>query len=247
MSDLLERVTPFRAAFARRQASETVELPGAFVVRDPDFSRSQEHNQLIVHASDADPAALPELAAQGLGPRRQHRITVLDEVLGERATPVLAAADYDRDTELILARETAGCALPEPAAHPAELAELRAAVFRQQLDWGLDEDLARQLTERRTARLRGAEKVSFLATRAPDGEIFRAVGGRPGHSRAATRDPHTALGPHGTHWPGHAPHRVDNRHLIQALSLRQPPRDFRGQPPRPAVLTQGPAVPPGIG
>ncbi|MGW1105424.1 GNAT family N-acetyltransferase [Streptomyces sp. NPDC002540] len=171
VSDLLERVTAFRAAFARRQAAETVELPGAFAVRDPDFSRSQEHNRLIVDASDADPAALPELAAQGLGPRRQYRITVLDEALGERATPVLAAAGYDRDTELILARETTGCALPEPAAHPVELDELRAAVFRQQLDWGLDEDLARELTERRTARLRGSEEVFFLAARTPDGEI----------------------------------------------------------------------------
>jgi N-acetylglutamate synthase-like GNAT family acetyltransferase len=171
MSDLLERVTVFRAAFARRQASETVELPGAFAVRDPDFSQSQEHNRLIVHASDTDPGALPELAAQGLGPRQQYRITVLDEALGERVTPVLAPAGYDRDAELILVRETAGCMLPEPAAHPVELAELRAAVFRQQLDWGLDEDLARQLTERRTARLRGAEKVLFLATWTPDGEI----------------------------------------------------------------------------
>ncbi|WP_331749958.1 N-acetyltransferase (plasmid) [Streptomyces sp. NBC_01707] len=171
MSDLLERVTAFRAAFARRQASETVELPGAFVVRDPDFPHSQEHNRLIVDASDANPGALPELAAQGLGSRQQYRIAVLDEALGERVAPVLAAVGYDRDAELILARETAGCALPEPAAHLVELAELRAAVFRQQLDWGLDEDLARQLTERRTARLRGAEQVHFLATRTPDGEI----------------------------------------------------------------------------
>ncbi|WP_406349156.1 N-acetyltransferase [Streptomyces sp. NBC_00144] len=171
MSDLLERVTAFRAGFARRQASETVELPGAFAVRDPDFSLSQEHNQLVVDASDADPAALAELTAQGLGPGLPHRITVLDEALGERATPVLAAAGYDREAELILARETAGCALPEPAAHPVELAELRVAVFRQQLGWGLDEEPARQLTERRTARLRGAERVVFLADRTPDGEI----------------------------------------------------------------------------
>ncbi|WP_338897805.1 hypothetical protein WBG99_21245 [Streptomyces sp. TG1A-60] len=54
---------------------------------------------------------------------------------------------------------------------PIELDELRAAVFRQQLDWSPDEDLAHQLTERRIARLRGAETVLFLATRAPDGEI----------------------------------------------------------------------------
>ena len=171
MSDLLERVTAFRAAFARRQAAEIVELPGAFAVRDPDFSRSQEHNQLIVDTPDADPAALPGLAAQGLGTRRQYRITVLDGALGARATPVLAAVGYARDTELIMARGTAGCALPEHAAHRVELAELRAAVFRQQLDWSPDEELARQLTERRSARLRGAERVLFLAARTPDGEI----------------------------------------------------------------------------
>lgn len=171
VSDLPERVTAFRAAFARRQAAELVELSGAFAVRDPGFSRSQEHNQLIVEASDADPAALPGLAVQGLGPRRQYRITVLDEAFGTRATPVLAAAGYERDTELVMARETAGCALPARAAHPVELAELRAAVFRQQQEWTPDEDLAQQLTERRTARLRGADTVLFLAARAPDGQI----------------------------------------------------------------------------
>ena len=171
MSDLIERVTAFRAAFARRQAADIVELPGAFAVRDPGFPRSQEHNQLIVDTPDADPAALPGLAVQGLGARKQYRITVLDEALGARATPVLAEVGYNRDTELILARETAGCALPEAAAHQVELAELRAAVFRQQLEWTPNEDVARQLTERRAARLRGAERVIFLATRAPDGEV----------------------------------------------------------------------------
>ncbi|MEY9906710.1 N-acetylglutamate synthase-like GNAT family acetyltransferase [Catenulispora sp. MAP12-49] len=171
MSDLLERVTAFRAAFARRQAAELVELPGAFAVRDPEFPRSQEHNQLIVEAPDADPAALPGLAVQGLGPRRRYRINVLDEALGERATPVLAATGYERDTELVLARDTAGCLLPEPAARPVELADLRDPVFHQQFEWSPDEGLARQLTERRSARLRGAETVLFLAARTPEGEI----------------------------------------------------------------------------
>lgn len=171
MSDLLERVTAFRAAFARCQAAVTVELPGAFTVHDPDFSRSQEHNRLIVDTSDADLAALFELAKQNLGRHQQYRIAVLDEALGEQATSALAAAGYDRDTELILIRETTGCALPEGAAQPVELAELRAAVFRQQLEWGFDEDLAHELTERRTARLRGAEKVLFLAVRTPDEKI----------------------------------------------------------------------------
>lgn len=78
MSDLLERVTAFRPALAQRQASDTVELPGAFAVSNAGFSHSQGHNQLIVHASDAEPAALPELVAQGLGPRQHYRIKMLD-------------------------------------------------------------------------------------------------------------------------------------------------------------------------
>lgn len=171
MSDLLENVNAFRASFARRQATEIIELPGAFAVRDPQFSRSEEHNQLFVEAPDIPSGALPGLASQGLAPRQQYLITVLNEALGERATPALTAAGYDRDTELILARETVNCPMPETAARPVELTELRSAVFRQQLEWDPDEDLARQLTDRRTARLRGAENVLLLATRTPDGEI----------------------------------------------------------------------------
>ncbi|MCC9311313.1 GNAT family N-acetyltransferase [Kitasatospora sp. RB6PN24] len=171
MSDLLQRVTAFRAAFARRQAPETVELPGAFAVRHPGFPRSQEHNQLFVPGPGADPAALPALAAQALGERPDYRISVLDEALGRRAEPVLAAAGYGLDVELVLARDTAGCVRPEPAAAPASVAELRAAGLAQQLRWWPDEELARQLHERRAARLHGAEQVLFLAVRAADGEI----------------------------------------------------------------------------
>lgn len=169
--DLLERVTAFRTAFARRQAAEVVELPGAFAVRDPAFALSEEHNRLVVEGSDASPGSLAGWAARTVGPRPRYRITVLDEAFGERATPVLAAAGYERETETVLARGTAGHSPPGRPALPVEWAELRPAVYRQQRAWGLDEELARQLTERRRARLRGAEKVVFLATRAPDGEI----------------------------------------------------------------------------
>ncbi|GAA1965569.1 GNAT family N-acetyltransferase [Kitasatospora viridis] len=178
MSDLLSRVTAFRVAFARRQAAELVDLPGAFAVRDPAFRLSQEHNQLIVAGSAAGPTGLPEpaelpgLAERGLGPRRRYRVNVLDGPFGERAAPVLEAAGFARDTELVLARETAGCALPGPAAASAELAELCAAVHAQQLRWFGDEELSRQLTERRAVRLAGAEEVRFLAVRDPgSGEV----------------------------------------------------------------------------
>ncbi|WP_328719056.1 GNAT family N-acetyltransferase [Streptomyces sp. NBC_00247] len=168
---LLARTSAFRAAFARRQAVETVELPGAFAVRDPEFPLSQEHNQLIVDAPDADPAALAGSAAQSLGQREHYRITVVDGPLGERATPALTAAGFSRDSAVVLARQTAGCTLPGAAARPAALAGIREAVFRQQSSWFQDEELVRQLTDRRAARLRGAEEVLFLAARTPEGHV----------------------------------------------------------------------------
>ncbi|MFE7525434.1 GNAT family N-acetyltransferase [Kitasatospora sp. NPDC057542] len=174
MSDLLARVTAFRAAFARRQSadlSELPELPGVFAVRNTEFVRSEEHNQLIVEGPGTDPAVLPELAARWLGRRRRHCITVLDPEPGERAAPVLAAAGWERESVVILARPTDGCVLPEPAALPVELSEVREAVLRQQREWSEDEELVRQLTDRRTARLRGAERVHFLAARTPAGEV----------------------------------------------------------------------------
>ncbi|MBO1418491.1 GNAT family N-acetyltransferase [Streptomyces sp. FH025] len=174
MSDLLGRVNAFRAAFARRQAAETVELPeypGVFAVRDTEFALSHEHNQLIVTGPGTDPAALPGLAARWLGPRRQYAISALEEEPGELATPVLTEAGYERSTAVVLIRDTAGCELPEPAARPTEFAELRAAVRRQQSEWYAEEELGRQLTDRRAARLRGADQVYFLAARTPDGEV----------------------------------------------------------------------------
>ena len=171
MPDLLQRANDFRAAFARRQAAETLELPGAFAVRDAEFALSLEHNQLIVDAPGVRPETLPALAARGLGADRPHQITVLDAALGERAAPVLADAGYTRDAEVVLARGTAGCAQPRGAARPVTLDELRDPLYRQQLEWSPDEELARQLAERRAARLRGAQEVVFLASRTPGGEI----------------------------------------------------------------------------
>jgi N-acetylglutamate synthase-like GNAT family acetyltransferase len=176
MSDLLARVSAFRAAFLRHQAAETVEFAGAFAVRHPGFPRSQEHNQLVVDAPGADPESLVAFAEQGVGDRRDHRIQVLDETVGERAAPVLAAAGFGRAAELVMVRETAGCVRPDPAARPVRVDELREAELAQLLRWWPDQELARQLHERRAARLHGAAaegraEVLFLAVREPDGEV----------------------------------------------------------------------------
>ncbi|MFJ7246879.1 GNAT family N-acetyltransferase [Kitasatospora sp. NPDC098652] len=174
MSDLLERVAAFHVAFARRQAAEVVELPefpGVFAVRNPEFVLSHEHNHLIVTGPGTDPAALPGLAVRWLGQRSQYAITVLDEAWGERAAPVLAGAGYERSAVVVMARDTAGCTLPEPAALPTEFADIREAVLRQQREWYEGAELLRQLADRRPTRRRGAEQVHFLAARAADGEV----------------------------------------------------------------------------
>ncbi|WP_035847149.1 GNAT family N-acetyltransferase [Kitasatospora azatica] len=174
MSDLLARVTALRSSFARRQSARTVEVTGGVAVGNPDFPASQEHNQLLVESPATAPAELPALAESGLGPRRQYRITVLDEAVGSACAPALLAAGYAQDTELVMARSTRGARLPEPAAQPVGLPELRPALAAQNLVWLPGEqqaELRRQLVDRRAVRRWGADKVLFLAVRTRDGSV----------------------------------------------------------------------------
>lgn len=166
MPDLLSRVTTFRADFARRQAAETVEYPGAVAVRDPDFPASHEHNQLLVLGAEADVQALTRLG--------QQRISVLDGRLGAALAPALVTAGYQAGRELVMARSTAAQALPEAPAREVGPADLRDALLRQLRRWMPDPgqaELVRQLADRRPVRLRGADDVRFLAVPAADGEV----------------------------------------------------------------------------
>jgi GNAT superfamily N-acetyltransferase len=169
----LGALAAFRAAFARRQAAELLEVPGGVVVRDHDFALSHEHNQLLVDRA-IDPTALPELAERRLGDLRYRHISVLDEALGAACTPVLLAAGYQRDTELLMARSTSGVALPTAPAREVEPADFRDALLGQLRTWmpgPAQAELHAQLADRRTARRRGTPDVRFLACYTGQGEV----------------------------------------------------------------------------
>ncbi|MFD8595825.1 GNAT family N-acetyltransferase [Kitasatospora sp. NPDC059646] len=167
----LRTALEFRRGFARGQADEVVELPGGFAVLSDRYGYSHEHNQLVLDAppSGVDVAAL---ADEVLGHLPHRRIAVFDDAAAQALAPVLVAAGYRQELELVMAHRGP---LPSAAgrAEQVELAELAPALERQWrswLPWASDESIG-QLVERRNARRAGAERVLILAARDEDGEF----------------------------------------------------------------------------
>ncbi|MFH8371213.1 GNAT family N-acetyltransferase [Streptomyces sp. NPDC018031] len=166
----LRRIAAFRAAFARRQATEVIGVPGGSAVLHPTYAASYEHNEIVI---DGTPrvAELPALADSVLGHLPHRRISVLDDAVGTECAPVLTAAGYTQETLLIMVYGGGGAGPAEvPPARQVELvepAELLPSVSRQLRTWmpEADDEVIRQLAERRHARLRGADEVCFLASR----------------------------------------------------------------------------------
>ena len=169
----LRRIQRFLAGFARRQAAECVDLPGAFAVYDGEFVRSRANNRIVVDggAAQVDPEALPGLAGEALGHLPYQVVSVLDEEVGAACALPLARAGYRRYVELVMLH---GGPVPEGgAAREVELADLRGPLglrWRELLP-GVGDDAVRQLVERRSARKRGAEIVRFVAARTQGGEV----------------------------------------------------------------------------
>ncbi len=179
-ADDLGRIVAFLAAFARRQAATVVEVPGGAVVLDPAYAGSHVDNQLVIDATAAaltdgafDPAELPLLAEDVLGGLAHRRITVLDDAVGRACAPALTAAGYEQEVELLMAYTGPPVPAPVPAAEAVTLAELRPALLPQLRVWMPQAPTAvlEQLADRRTARLRGADQVRFLAVRDQEGTI----------------------------------------------------------------------------
>lgn len=180
----LRRIADFQLSFARRQAAVVREVPGGIAVLDPLYAESYEHNQLILDGQLTTdgavlPAGLPALADEVLGHLPYRQITVLDDATGAACASVLAAADYTHDTLLVMTQSgpamprPGGLSATEPLAEPVTVAELRPALIRVLCEWmpqAADEVIG-QLIERRTARLRGADDVRFLAVRDANGAI----------------------------------------------------------------------------
>jgi N-acetylglutamate synthase-like GNAT family acetyltransferase len=167
----LQRIAAFRASFARRQAAEVTEIPGGVVVLDKQYAASHEHNQLVIEGPTA-PSDLPAMADTVLGHLRHRRITILDDAFGTICAPALTAAGYAHETELVMTH-SGSAAIPGSPAQTVALADLRPALIRQLRIWmpQAEDTAVHQLADRRTARLRGAEQVHFLAVRDENGTV----------------------------------------------------------------------------
>lgn len=147
------------------------EVPGGVAVGDPEYATSHEHNQLIIDGS-LEPAQLPALADAALGHLPYRRITVLDDTTGTACAPVLIAADYVHDIELVMTHSGV-IEAPVSLADVVTLPELRPALIRRLCAWmpQAADAVIYQLADRRAARLRGADQVRFLAVRDENGTI----------------------------------------------------------------------------
>jgi GNAT superfamily N-acetyltransferase len=173
----LQRIAEFQMSFARRQAAVVQEVPGGVVVLDPEYAASYEHNQLIIDGQPVGDGAvrsveLPELADKLLGHLPYRQITILDDVTGAAYASVLAGAGYEH--EILLVMTHAGeVPVPDLAAEQVTVSELRPALIRELCAWlpQASDLVIDQMARRRTARLRGADEVRFLAAREPGGAI----------------------------------------------------------------------------
>ncbi|WP_328695966.1 GNAT family N-acetyltransferase [Streptomyces sp. NBC_00342] len=170
----LQRIAAFRLSFARRQAAVVNEVPGGVVVLDAEYAASYEHNQLVIEGSP-DPVGLPALAEKALGHLEHRQITVLDDRTGTDCAPALTAAGYTHVTELVMTytRSAAAASVPDPSAQTVGFDDLRPALVGQLRRWmpEAQDVVVGQLADRRTARLRGAEQVRFLAVRDEEGTV----------------------------------------------------------------------------
>ncbi|KJK47757.1 GNAT family acetyltransferase [Streptomyces sp. NRRL F-4428] len=169
-STQLSRVNRFMADFARRQAVRTVPLPGGFAAYDDSFAESRANNQVVIDG-DVDPEALPALADEALGHLSHRLVSVLDDETARACAAPLVSAGYTHSTYLVMLHT--GPVPARAAAHEVGLDALRGPLTTR---WrgilpDVDDEVVRQLVDRREARLRGADDVRFIGSRAQDGEV----------------------------------------------------------------------------
>ncbi|MFE9555010.1 GNAT family N-acetyltransferase [Streptomyces sp. NPDC006703] len=166
----LPRINAFLSAFARRQAARTVDLPGGFAVYDDAFAHSHANNQVVIDAP-VSPEALPALAEEALRQLPHRLVTVLDDETGTACAEPMIRAGYTHSTYLVMLH-----AGPVPEAGAAETLDLDAMRIPLTRRWrgflpDADEEVLRQLVDRRETRRRGADAVHFIGARTQDGEV----------------------------------------------------------------------------
>ncbi|MER8234980.1 GNAT family N-acetyltransferase [Streptomyces sp. NPDC094049] len=168
-SELL-RINTFLSAFARRQAARVVDLPGGFAVYDDAYAHSYTNNQVFIDAA-VDPEAVPALAEEALGRLSHRMVSVLDDETGAACAEPLIRAGYTHSVYLFMRHEG-----PVPPGGPAEAVDLDAIRVPHTRQWrdllpDSDDEVLRQLVDRREVRHRGADVVHFIGSRTEEGEV----------------------------------------------------------------------------
>ncbi|MFF1839519.1 GNAT family N-acetyltransferase [Streptomyces sp. NPDC058231] len=166
----LHRINAFLAAFARRQAARTIDLPGGFAVLDDAFAYSHANNQIVVDGPVA-PETLPVLADEALGHLPYRLISVLDDRTGAACAEPLVRAGYTHSVQLVMVHRG-----PLPSGGHADEVGLDAIRLPLARRWrgflpDADEEAVRHLVDRREVRRRGADAVHFIGARTQEGEV----------------------------------------------------------------------------
>ncbi|MEJ8646288.1 GNAT family N-acetyltransferase [Streptomyces sp. MS1.HAVA.3] len=169
-SSEIQRINAFLSAFARRQAAHTVDVPGGFAAYDEALAQSHANNHLVIDTA-VDPEALPAIAEEALRHLSHRLISVLDDEIGAACAEPLIRAGYTHSTYLVMLHTGA-----VRAGGPAEEVDLDALRIPLTRRWqgflpDADEEVLRQLVDRREARRRGADVVHFIGARAEEGDV----------------------------------------------------------------------------
>jgi GNAT superfamily N-acetyltransferase len=179
-----ERVRAYMLDSGEVVADQVERHPAGCLLRSPSLPRVWVLNRLIVTGEPEGPGSLDsawvEAEAQRLlgGPGHHVRITVLDDVLGERIAAELAPAGWSNTRNVVMAYS--GARLPEPGAEAAAEPDREAAdrlLARIHAAYGGDPDAEEQLLElgrRRRASLDGRLLVAPPGRPAAIAELLRS-------------------------------------------------------------------------
>ncbi|MEU4732714.1 GNAT family N-acetyltransferase [Streptomyces sp. NPDC023588] len=166
----LQPINAFLAAFARRQAARTVDLPGGFAVYNDAFAHSRANNQVVIDTA-VDPEALPAVTEEALGHLPHRLVSVLDDEVARACAEPMLRAGYTHSTYLVMLHEG-----PAPAGGAAEEVDLDALRIPLTRRWrgflpDVGDEVLRHLVDRRETRRRGADAVHFIGARTESGEV----------------------------------------------------------------------------
>jgi GNAT superfamily N-acetyltransferase len=156
-------IVDFEIAFASRQATDVIEVPGGVAVRHRDFPASYNNNRVLVRDA-VEPAELLAAVDEVMADLDYRVIVFLDDEPGQAFSPAAVQAGYTPHELVPMRFEGAVPAAPSVRVEPLKLPVMIEALRR---NWRADEpdlpdDEVEQLAARIAARQHGADEVYFL-------------------------------------------------------------------------------------